>query len=389
MLYDVPCLQDKKNNFLTKEYLIHYTFVPMVYYAIGTMSGSSMDGLDIVYCKFEEVGGRWAYHILNADCIEFSNEWKQKLQNITGISAKDLLLTHTAFGHWMGHAINDFISKNTLEHKVHLIGSHGHTVFHEPALGMTFQMGDGASIAAITRLPVVSDLRNMDVALGGQGAPIVPIGEKLLWNDFAYFLNIGGISNITIYQNGEHFAFDVCPANRVLNLLSNELGKSYDDKGLSASEGKVNEDLLFELNDLEYYKKSFPKSLANEYGADVLFGIIQKYTISTEDKLCTVCEHIAFQIGAVCEADSSGGMRKMLISGGGALNEYLISRIRHYVSSKQIEVVIPDADLIQYKEALIMALIAVLRWREEVNVLSSVSGSARNSIGGALWMGQD
>lgn len=361
----------------------------MVYYAIGTMSGSSMDGLDIVYCKFEEVGGRWAYQILNTDCIEFSPEWKQKLQHITSISAKDLLLTHTAFGRWMGHAIRDFITKNALEHKVHLIGSHGHTVFHEPGQGMTFQMGDGASIAAITQLPVVSDLRNMDVALGGQGAPIVPIGEKLLWNEYNYFLNIGGISNITIYQNGQHVAFDVCPANRVLNVLSNELGKLYDNKGLSASNGTVNEDLLFELNDLEYYKKPFPKSLANEYGSDVLFGIIQKYAIATEDKLCTVCEHIAFQIDAVCETNSSGDMRRMLISGGGAFNDYLISRIRYYVSSKQIEVVIPDTDLIQYKEALIMALIAVLRWREEVNVLSSVSGATRNSIGGALWMGQE
>ena len=348
-----------------------------------------MDGLDIVYCKFEEVGGKWSYQILNTDCIEFSPEWKQKLQNITNISAKELLLTHTAFGHWMGQSINDFISKNALEHKVHLIGSHGHTVFHEPALGMTFQMGDGAAIAAITQLPVVSDLRNMDVALGGQGAPIVPIGEKLLWNEYAYFLNIGGISNITIYQDGKHVAFDVCPANRVLNLLSNELGKSYDDKGDAASRGKVNEDLLFELDDLDYYKKPFPKSLANEYGADVLFGMIQKYNIPTEDKLCTVCEHIAVQLDAVCGELGNSISTKMLITGGGAYNEYLISRINFYLAKKNISIEIPHPDLIEYKEALIMALIGVLRWREEINVLHSVTGASRSSIGGALWMGQE
>lgn len=365
------------------------TFASMTYYVIGTMSGSSMDGLDMVYATFEEVGGKWSFQINHSACIPFSDPWKEKLKNISTVSAKELLLTHTDFGHWMGHRIQEFILKNNLEHKVHLIASHGHTVFHEPASGMTFQMGDGAAIAAINQLPVVSDLRNMDVALGGQGAPIVPIGEMLLWNDYTYFLNIGGISNITINREGTHVAFDVCPANRVLNLLSNELGKSYDEGGASAAQGKINEDLLFELNDLEYYRKPFPKSLANEYGADVLFGMIQKYNISTENKLCTVCEHIAVQMDAVCSDFGNGMTTKMLITGGGAYNEYLISRINFYLAQKNIEIEIPHPDLIEYKEALIMALIGVLRWREETNVLHSVTGAARSSIGGALWMGQE
>lgn len=361
----------------------------MVYNVIGTMSGSSIDGLDIVYCTLQEIGGKWSYQINVSDCIEFPEVWQQKLKHITEATAKDLLLTHAAFGHWMANAIKDFIHQHQLEHKVHLIANHGHTVFHDPANHMTFQMGDGAAIATINRLPVVSDLRNMDVALGGEGAPIVPIGEKLLWNEYAYFLNIGGISNITIAHDSTHIAFDVCPANKVLNLLSNELGKSYDDQGMSASKGLINEDLLFELNDLDYYKKSYPKSLANEFGSDVLFGIIQKYSISTEDKLCTLCEHIAMQINAVCNEANQLSPEKMLITGGGANNDYLVSRIKHFLAQKNIEIDIPHPDLIAYKEALIMALIGVLRWREEINVLHTVTGASRSSIGGALWMGQD
>lgn len=349
------------------------------------MSGSSIDGLDIAYCRIEEVGGKWSYEIEQASCVEFDEDWKQKLTNITTISAKELLLTHTSFGKWIGNAINDFIEKNNLQHKVHLIASHGHTVFHEPQHGMTFQMGDGAAIAAITKLPVVSDLRNMDIALGGQGAPIVPIGEKLFWNDFQYFLNIGGISNITIAENEKHIAFDVCPANRILNLLANELGMAYDKNGDEAQKGTINEDLLFELNDLDYYQKPYPKSLSNEFGLDIFYAIIQKYTISNQDKLRTVCEHIAYQISNSIVASEP---QKMMVTGGGALNIFLVKLISEKLTSKNVEVVIPDTTLIQYKEALIMALIGTLRWREENNVLSSVTGASRNSVGGALWMGQ-
>ncbi len=358
----------------------------MVYYVIGTMSGSSMDGLDIAYCRIEEVGGKWSFEIEQAACIEFDEQWKQKLTNITNVSAKDLLLTHTEFGHWMGKTIHQFIEENNLTHKVHLIASHGHTVFHEPALGMTFQMGDGASIAAETQLSVVSDLRNLDVALGGQGAPIVPIGEQLFWSDYHYFLNIGGISNLTIKSADKFVAFDVCAANRVLNLIANEMGMAYDKEGIEASKGSIHQGLLNELNNLDYYQKPYPKSLSNEFGLDVLFSIIQKYELSNQDKLRTMCEHIAYQIG---ESIMPGESQKMMVTGGGAFNTFLMKLISEKLLTKNVEVVIPDSKLIQYKEALVMALIGTLRWREENNVLSSVTGASRSSVGGALWMGQE
>lgn len=343
-----------------------------------------MDGLDIAYCTIEESGGTWSYEILEAACMPFDSFWINRLAQITSLSAKELLLTHTQFGKWMGEQINQFIDQHQLQHKVHFVASHGHTVFHEPQQGMTFQMGDGAALAAVTKLPVITDLRNMDVALGGQGAPIVPIGEKYLWSKYGYCLNIGGICNISIKEQEQYAALDVCAANRVLNALAQEAGKSFDDEGLLASTGKIQDDLLFDLNDQAYFKKPYPKSLSNEFGTDVMLSILQRYTCSTEDKLRTFCEHIAYQIAAVCNPSEP---QQMMVTGGGAKNTFLIQCIREKLVSKQLDVVLPEEHLIHFKEALVMAFIGVLRWREEVNVLSSVTGAERNSIGGALWMG--
>ena len=353
------------------------------------MSGSSMDGLDIAYCTFEEIGGKWSFTINKTECVEFEPSWKNRLHEVASLNGRELLLTHSAFGHWMGNSILDFIERNDLHHKVHLIASHGHTVFHDPEHKMTFQMGDGAAIAGITKLPVVSDLRNMDIALGGQGAPIVPIGEKLLWNDFTFFLNLGGICNVTISQAEQHLAFDICPANRVLNLLSADLGKSFDKDGEEASKGTLCAALLEELDGQNYYKQSPPKSLSNEFGTEQLYDRIREYEISTEDKLHTLCIHIAQQLRLALQPFAPAETAKMLVTGGGAFNSFLLSCIRKELETLRIEVVIPEEELIGYKEAMIMGLIGVLRWREEINVLSSVTGSSRSSVGGALWMGQD
>ncbi len=348
------------------------------------MSGSSMDGLDVVYAVLSEVGGKWSAEIEAADCINFPEEWKLKLENIASCSAKDLIQSHADFGHWMGQEINGFIERNALEHKVHFVSSHGHTVFHEPQNQMTFQLGDGASMAAELQLPVISDLRNMDVAFGGQGAPIVPIGEKLLWEGYEYFLNIGGIANISSHSENELKAFDICAANRVLNAVINKEGKEYDASGASAASGSCNEDLLDELNSLDFYKQEAPKSLANEFGLETVLPIIEKSNLSTADKLNTYCEHIAIQIADVLEHKG-----KMLVSGGGALNDYLMDRITAHAAPKEVELEKADEQTINYKEAIVMALIGAMRWREEENVLSSVTGAKQNSIGGALWMGRN
>ncbi|MDB5277969.1 MAG: hypothetical protein JWR61_2924 [Ferruginibacter sp.] len=360
----------------------------MIYRAIGIMSGSSLDGLDIAFTELTETGGKWSYQILVADCLAYETKWKEKLANATSLSAADYLLLHTAYGHYIGQAINKFIDNNNLHHRVNLVASHGHTTFHLPGQKMTAQIGDGAAIAAVTCLPVVSDLRSMDVALGGQGAPIVPIGEKLLLAEYEYFLNIGGIANISINAEGKHVAFDICAANRVLNMLAAKKGLLYDDAGKIAASGKLNEQLLEQLNQLDYYRQPAPKSLANSFGTDTVYQLIEDASTTVEDALRTYTEHIAIQVKAAIGDEAGRRDKKLLLTGGGAFNTFLKDRISHLLKEKSIAVVVPDEQLVKYKEALIMALIGVLRWREEINVLASVTGASQNSIGGALWMGK-
>lgn len=365
----------------------------MVYRVIGLMSGSSLDGLDIVFAHIEENGGKWTYEISHADCYAYSAEWIHKLRTATSLSALDYQLLHVEYGHYLGGEVNRFIGQHHLQYQVALVSSHGHTTFHVPEKKMTAQLGDGAAIAASTQLPVVSDLRSLDLALGGQGAPIVPIGEKLLLGDYDYFLNLGGIANISVNAE-KYIAFDVCAANRVLNMLAAEEGKEYDDGGQMAATGTLHESLLAALDTLSYYNQPFPKSLANDFGTDTVYPIVKAAALSTRDALRTYTEHIAIQLRKSIENLPAASVdkianKKLLVTGGGALNDFMVGRIREQLAPLNIEVVIPEENLVKYKEALIMGLIGVLRWREESNVLSSVTGAHRNSVGGAMWMGQE
>lgn len=360
----------------------------MFYRAIGVMSGSSLDGLDLAFVEFEETGGKWKYEITASECVAYEEEWMAKLKSAVTLNAYDYMNLHSAYGKYIGEKINAFIDKNNLHHRVQIISSHGHTTFHAPQLGFTHQLGDGAAIAAITGINTVSDLRNMDIALGGQGAPIVPVGEKLLFNDYNLLLNIGGIANISFNQSN-YTAYDICPANRVLNLLvANDAEKDYDENGDLAAAGNINETLLAELNNLEYYKQPFPKSLANSFGTDIIYPSIKKYDLNNEDALATYTAHIAQQVSFSIKNNGIDTVGKsLLVTGGGAHNSFLIEKIKEYATN--IKVTVPDEITVNYKEALVMALLGILRWREENTVLSSVTGASRNSIGGAVWIGQD
>lgn len=374
----------------------------MVYRAIGIMSGSSLDGLDIVFADFQEQGGKWRYEIRAADCFSYPPEWVDRLKNAIDLNARDYLLLHSDYGHYLGEQVNSFIEQHQLHYQVGLVCSHGHTTFHMPARGMTAQLGDGAAIASEVRLPVVTDLRAIDVAFGGQGAPIVPVGEKYLLGDYDFFLNLGGIANLSMNDPGNYIAFDVCPANRVLNMIANQVGKEFDDGGQLAATGKMDGSLLDQLNKLEYYGQAYPKSLANDFGTDIIYPIITRAQLNVEDALRTYVEHIAIQV-----RDAVGLLKsrrrgfqppaghqplaglQLLVTGGGALNSFLTERISSLLLGKEISVVVPGSQLVNFKEALIMAFIGVLRWRQEYNVISTVTGAERNTVGGALWTGEE
>lgn len=369
----------------------------MVYRAIGLMSGSSLDGLDIAFVEFREQAGKWSFEILQADCYPYNDLWISRLKSAIALPALDYLLLHTEYGHYIGREVNKFIEEHKLYYQVALIASHGHTTFHIPGKKMTGQLGDGAAIAAEIQLPVVTDLRAIDIAFGGQGAPIVPIGEKLLLGDYDFFLNLGGIANIS-YTSGSSpgpgpIAFDICPANRVLNMLATELGKKYDDGGQIAATGKVNTSLLEKLNALDYYKQAFPKSLANDFGTDIVYPMIKDSGCEISDALRTYTEHIVVQISntisILINHKPTTINQQLLLTGGGAFNEFLLLRLSQLLEEQSIEIIVPEKKMVNFKEAVIMAFIGVLRWRQEYNVLSSVTGATRDSIGGALWIGQE
>lgn len=374
----------------------------MVYRVIGLMSGSSLDGLDIAFVEFHEQAGTWTYEIKAAECYAYSEEWTERLKKATRLNALDYQLLHTAYGHYIGQLVNAFIEEYSLHYQVQLIASHGHTTFHLPAQKMTGQLGEGAAIAAVTGINVVSDLRAMDVALGGHGAPIVPIGEKLLLKEYPLFLNIGGIANISCNLTDHYIAFDVCPANRVLNMLAGKAGKPFDEGGQLAAGGTLLPELLKTLNALEYYHLPAPKSLANDFGTDVVYPLMagSQFRIKDswiQDGLRTYTEHIAIQVKNALEPlvtnyrnnQPDTGNLTLLATGGGVQNTFLIARLKDLLQEINVELVVPDKKLADYKEAVIMGLIGVLRWREENNVLASVTGATRNSIGGAVWIGQE
>ena len=357
------------------------------------MSGTSLDGVDLAYCCFSKDDADWKFEIRNAVTIGYGPEWKEKLSTLHLKDAVTFVKVNAEYGNFLGALVKEFIGKNKLS--VDFVSSHGHTIFHQPQNKFTSQIGDGAALSAVCRLPVVCDFRSKDVALGGQGAPLVPVGDKILFSEYDFCLNLGGIANVTSpmtsppaplqKERGEGvIAFDICPCNLVLNYLASLLGKEYDEDGKLAQQGKVNETLLKQLNSLSYYMKSFPKSLGREDIEKDFLPLINSFDSSTEDKLRTFCEHIAIQISKVAPpSELRTTNSQLLITGGGTFNTFLLSRIKELANAQTS---IPEKAIINYKEALIFAFLGVLRWQGEVNCLKSVTGASTDNIGGAVYL---
>lgn len=360
------------------------------YRVIGLMSGTSLDGLDIAYCYFSEQDNQWTYHIEHAECIPYSNQWHLRLQKLMFQDAITYLQTHVQFGHLLGTLVNNFIVQHELQGKIDFIASHGQTIYHQPENQMTSQIGDGAAISIKTGLPVVCDLRTCDIAAGGQGAPIVPICDKILFAEHLFCLNIGGIANISCkLPNGKIIGYDTSGANLILNQLANDLHLKFDAEGAVAASGILNEPLLQAMNAPHYFDRPYPKSLSAGWVRKSMGGILAKNKhLSVADKLCTSVEHIAMQIAkeikriAQQEGIALSHQQTMLITGGGALNTFLISRI---AALAPIEVVVPDAQTVKFKEALAMAFIGILRMRQQANCLSAVTGASYDVVGGAIY----
>jgi anhydro-N-acetylmuramic acid kinase len=347
------------------------------YRALGIMSGTSLDGLDLCRCDFMLRDNKWNYSILKAITIDYSQEIKDKLINAYTLSGKDLAELNAWYGNWIGERVNDF--KTNISEPIDLIGSHGHTVFHNPKAGYTTQIGSGAHIAARAGIPCICDFRSGDVARGGQGAPLVPVGDELLFSEFDICLNIGGIANLSYTTDNGREAFDICPANMALNYLSNKLNKPFDDEGIEGKKGIINQNLLNKLNGINFYHKKGAKSMGREWFEKEFKPHIDSSYLNTNDTLRTIYDHIAIQISDSLHVKPQGNV---LVTGGGAKNVFLIDLIRKKCDNV---ITVPNSILIDFKESLIFGLLSVLYTRRLPSSLSSVTGATTSSIGGCLY----
>ena len=352
------------------------------YTALGLMSGTSLDGLDLALCHFYNQEQSWEFELVKGKSVAYNTEWTDRLKNSVNLNGRDLSLLHIEYGRWLGKQAGRFLEE--LGTNVDFIASHGHTVFHQPEKRLTLQIGSGHELALESKKTVICDFRAMDVALGGQGAPLVPIGDRYLFKEFDFCLNLGGISNVSFESGSNRMAYDISIANMLLNYLAQKLGKSYDKEGEIARSGKMDESLFQQLNNLPYLKLSYPKSTGFEWFEEEIRPTVENNKSSIQDQLFTAVHHIADQVAnAVLREDREKG--KLLISGGGAKNTFLMETLRHYLSDS-IEMVIPDNDIIEFKEAIIFAFMGVKRARNEINCLCSVTGAQSDICGGVIYL---
>ncbi|MBP1839352.1 anhydro-N-acetylmuramic acid kinase [Formosa algae] len=344
---------------------------------IGVMSGTSLDGIDVIYADFKHTDV-WNFSILKAETIPYTEKWLDCLKHLVTYSKKELEIIDQDYTVYLANVIQQFIEKYKIT-DIDAVCSHGHTALHDPAQKFTYQIGNLPKLADLLQKDVVCDFRVQDVALGGQGAPLVPIGDALLFSNYDFCLNLGGFANISTEVSGERIAFDICPVNIVLNHYVQTLGFDYDDGGKLASIGMVHAELLHQLNALPFYKADYPKSLGLEWVVQNIFPLIDAHNLDVHDILRTFVEHIAIQIAKILQNSTSS---ILLITGGGAYNVFLIERLK---SLSTCEIIIPEAAVVEYKEALIFGLLGILKLKDQINCLKSVTGATENHSTGVIY----
>ena len=347
------------------------------YKVIGVMSGTSLDGIDICFVTYFFNSCDWDFTIHYSQTVKYDHGWINKLKKAHKLNEGDLSKLDFDYTIYLANSISDFIDKNQIQ-EIDFISSHGHTVFHAPEEKITYQIGNRSELSKNIGLPVICDFRTQDVQLGGQGAPLVPIGDLLLFKDYSHCLNLGGFSNISVKYENKIIAYDICPVNIVLNNYSRLMGFSYDLNGRISKSGQINNDLLQSLNSITYYNMQYPKSLSIEWVENKIFPIINSFNIQVKDILRTFVEHIAIQINNNLHKSKP----KLLITGGGAKNDFLMSRIKR-ISGIDFELV--SENIIDYKEAIIFGFLGVLKIRNENNCLKSVTGASHDHCSGVIF----
>ncbi|MBT0607500.1 anhydro-N-acetylmuramic acid kinase [Aequorivita echinoideorum] len=346
------------------------------YHIIGVMSGTSLDGIDLAEINFKYSEGKWDFEIITAETVPYSVFWRNELKNAIQYSEVKLDRLDFKYTEKLCNEILNFIKKNNIL-EIDAICSHGHTIFHQPEKGFTYQIGNIPRIAKMLGHTVVCDFRKQDVELGGQGAPLVPIGDRMLFPEYDYCLNLGGFANCSFEKNGKRIAFDICPANIVLNKYAEKLGKDFDEDGDFARSGTIDDNLLRQLNSLKFYSENPPKSLGVEWVNKFIFPVLTASKLSEENILRTFTEHVAIQL-----ANQFPEKASVLITGGGAYNSFLMERLK---ANTSVEIKIPQPEIVEFKEALVFGFLGVLKLRGENNCLASVTGAVRDHDSGKIF----
>ncbi len=354
-----------------------------IYKIIGLMSGTSLDGLDLAYCHIWEKNGVWEFDIKETKSVKYSSEMLNTLKNAISLSAEKLIELHNTYGTWLGEQSSIFINENKLD--VDYIASHGHTTHHRPEMGLTFQVGSGQHLANVTGIKVIADFRTNDLALGGQGAPLVPIGDRMFFNEYDYCLNLGGISNVSFEVKDKRIAYDIGLANMILNYITRKVDLEYDEDGILARSGNINNKMLAQLNNLKYYLLPHPKSIGYEWFLEEVVPIVEDNDDTIENLLHTSIHHICDKVAQQINLNFKHNKQQLLITGGGALNSFLIATLQEKLGDTT-KVVVPEKIIIEFKEALVFALMGVLRVEQLTNVLSSVTGAKKDSSSGVLFI---
>lgn len=344
------------------------------------MSGTSLDGVDIAHVILNYNEGKWRYKINRAITVPYTDEWVERLKKGVNLNKEGLKKLDDDYTLLLASIIKKFITDNRVD-DLDAVCSHGHTVLHQPHNKLTLQIGNKPELAILIGQKVVCNFRVEDVEMGGQGAPLVPIGDRLLFREYDFCLNLGGFSNISFETAGQRIAYDICPVNIVLNYYSNQVGLPYDEGGNIARKGRLIKEMLVQLNNLDFYKQRCPKSLGFEYVKQEVFPVIGFFKGSIGDKIHTFTLHVAMQIAN--EIKNIKQKSSLLITGGGAYNTFLIEEIKRFLPDTKV--IIPDDKTVQFKEALIFALLGVLRIEGEINVLSSVTGGESNHSAGYIY----
>jgi anhydro-N-acetylmuramic acid kinase len=344
----------------------------------GMMSGTSLDGLDIAFIRFSGTLNKPVFSIENSVTILYETTLQEQLKSAHAMDGRSLTLLDLEYGSFLGKSISSFITETG--QKPDIIASHGHTVFHQPDRGMTLQIGHGAAIAREAGCVVINDFRIADVLKGGQGAPLVPVGDRDLFREFSACVNIGGFANLSYELNGKRIAWDITAANMGLNHFAGIMGETMDRDGEIARSGNTDASLLDLLNGLPFCAALPPKSLGREWFDEAFLPVIMKRTTRVRDLLRTLTEHAAMQISS---AVKKAGKGKVLFTGGGAHNTFLMERIRAMLPDHSV--VVPEKTLVDFKEALVFAWLGLLRFCDRPNILASVTGSSDDHSAGSVW----